>query len=187
MSLSGIDSGNLRTIYVQSGNGYLPDPDILVNVELVFAQFFFSVSFIFSSFLFFFFVFFCYKRKKKTSGIEIETGSLDWGDRKAGILKMSEFSEREVGSKEKNKKSERKTIKKKEREKRNWEKKRKKNEYGASCEFWLQRSKRARSYNRPSQPRMRTTKVRRTIGATQTYRLLLLLLRFIYARFSPFF
>lgn len=32
---------------------------------------------------------------------------------------MSEFSEREVGSKEKNKKSERKTIKKKEREKRN--------------------------------------------------------------------
>lgn len=65
VSLSGIDSGNLRTIYVQSGNGYLPDPDILVNVELVFAQFFFSVSFIFSSFLFFFLFFFVTKERKR--------------------------------------------------------------------------------------------------------------------------
>lgn len=56
-----------------------------------------------------------------------------------------------------------------------------KRERGASCEFWLQRSNQARSYNRPSQQRMRTAKVRRT---TRSYANAQVLFRFVFAH-SP--
>lgn len=53
------------------------------------------------------------------------------------------------------------SVKGRAKEKSKRGRKEKERERGASCEFWLQRSNRARSYNRPSQPRMRTAKVRR--------------------------